>query len=76
MLDLAIHVIVWMKLCNKNCVLNRRPIDREGLKFNFFSVSHWDTRVQSFSNPPENPVSQFWILVTMIFSIPPICHAV
>ena len=40
MLDLAIHVIVWMKLCNKNCVLNRRPIDREGLKFNFFSVSY------------------------------------
>ena len=39
--------------------------------WHFFLVSHWDTRVWNFSIPPENPVSNFWILVTLTFSIPP-----
>jgi hypothetical protein len=34
----------------------------QGLKFEFFLCIHMDTGVLKFGIPPDNPVSQIWIL--------------
>ena len=34
----------------------------QGLKFDFFLSIHMDTKVLKFGIPPDNPVSQIWIL--------------
>jgi hypothetical protein len=34
----------------------------QGLKFDFFLSIHMDTKVLKFDIPPDNPVSQIWIL--------------
>jgi hypothetical protein len=34
----------------------------QGLKFEFFLSIHMDTGVLKFGIPPDNPVSQIWIL--------------
>ena len=53
------------------CLLNahwlgpwRQHFDDEsqGLKFEFFLSIHMDTGVLKFGIPPDNPVSQIWIL--------------
>jgi hypothetical protein len=34
----------------------------QGLKFDFFLSIHMDTKVLKFGIPPDDPVSQIWIL--------------
>ena len=77
-------VIQWVNMCVflrhyrgswqpylQNDVMLYCTVDIRVWNWHFFPVSHWDTRVWNFSIPPENPVSNFWILVTLTFSIPP-----